>query len=240
MARAFLSPPRGRPATRSPPRWFGGPSPPAAPALGPDSVPPRLLRLSPVIHYGSANDLYGRPSPRQAGRILRIGERDRDHEHHRAHQAELDIVEEIGAVVSLRKSGRAFKGLCPFHSERTPSFYVFPEKATWHCFGCDEFGDIFTFVQKQQGLDFREALQVLAERAGVPLMAARVARTGPTNPRPRPSRASACARLMRPRLSGCTINCSRRLRHSMRALPRFAWGEQREHRHLAPGLRPGW
>ncbi|HET8906020.1 MAG TPA: DNA primase [Ktedonobacterales bacterium] len=81
----------------------------------------------------------------------------------------LDIVEEIGAVVSLKKSGKAYKGLCPFHGERTPSFYVFPDKQDWHCFGCGERGDIITFVQKQQSLDFREALELLAERAGIPL-----------------------------------------------------------------------
>lgn len=81
----------------------------------------------------------------------------------------LDIVEEIGAVVSLKKSGKAFKGLCPFHGERTPSFYVFPDKQDWHCFGCGERGDLITFVQKQQSLDFREALELLAERAGIPL-----------------------------------------------------------------------
>src|SRR5579884_1363710 len=83
----------------------------------------------------------------------------------------LDIVDQIGAVVPLRQSGKAFKGLCPFHGERTPSFYVFPETGTWRCFGCNEGGDLFTFVEKQQGLDFREALLLLAERAGVPLEA---------------------------------------------------------------------
>ncbi len=81
----------------------------------------------------------------------------------------LDILEEIGAVVTLRKSGKAFKGLCPFHGERTPSFYVFPETGTWRCFGCNEGGDIFSFVEKQQGFDFAEALSMLAERAGVTL-----------------------------------------------------------------------
>ncbi len=81
----------------------------------------------------------------------------------------LDIVEEIGAVVPLKKSGKAFKGLCPFHGERTPSFYVFPESGTWRCFGCNEGGDLFTFVEKQQGLDFRDTLAQLAERAGIPL-----------------------------------------------------------------------
>lgn len=81
----------------------------------------------------------------------------------------LDIVEEIGAVVPLKKSGKAFKGLCPFHGERTPSFYVFPETGTWRCFGCNEGGDLFTFIEKQQGLDFRDVLTQLAERAGVSL-----------------------------------------------------------------------
>ena len=63
----------------------------------------------------------------------------------------LDIVEQIGGVVELKKSGKAFKGLCPFHGERTPSFYVFPETGTWRCFGCNEGGDVFTFFEKQQG-----------------------------------------------------------------------------------------
>jgi DNA primase len=81
----------------------------------------------------------------------------------------LDIVEEIGAVVPLKKSGKAYKGLCPFHGERTPSFYVFPETGTWRCFGCNEGGDLFTFIEKQQGIAFREALEQLAEKAGIPL-----------------------------------------------------------------------
>src|SRR5262249_2096741 len=81
----------------------------------------------------------------------------------------LDIVEEIGAVVPLKKSGKAYKGVCPFHSERTPSFYVFPQTGTWRCFGCNEGGDIFTFVEKQQALDFKDVLALLAEKAGVPL-----------------------------------------------------------------------
>src|SRR5437899_2253461 len=82
-------------------------------------------------------------------------------------KTKIDVVEEIGLVVTLQKSGRTFKGLCPFHNERTPSFHVFPEGQTWHCFGCNEGGDVFTFVQKQQGLDFRDALHYLAEKVGV-------------------------------------------------------------------------
>ncbi len=82
-------------------------------------------------------------------------------------KARVDVVEEIGLVVSLQKSGKAFKGACPFHNERTPSFYVFGETQHWYCFGCHESGDIFTFVQKQQGLEFHDALLYLAEKAGV-------------------------------------------------------------------------
>jgi DNA primase len=80
---------------------------------------------------------------------------------------QLDIVKEIGDVVALRRSGKAYKGLCPFHNERTPSFYVFPDTGTWRCFGCNEGGDIFTFVAKHRSLDFSETLSILAEKAGV-------------------------------------------------------------------------
>jgi DNA primase len=82
----------------------------------------------------------------------------------------LDIVEMIQSYVPLKKAGRNYKGLCPFHAEKTPSFVVFPETGTWHCFGaCGTGGDLFTFVMKQENLDFGEALRVLAQRAGVEL-----------------------------------------------------------------------
>lgn len=81
----------------------------------------------------------------------------------------LDIVNEIGAVVALKRAGKAYKGLCPFHNERTPSFYVFPDTKTWRCFGCNKGGDVFSFVTEQQGLDFGETLKLLAEKAGVGL-----------------------------------------------------------------------
>jgi DNA primase len=71
--------------------------------------------------------------------------------------------------VTLKRAGTVFKGLCPFHSEKTPSFIVTPERETWHCFGCGEHGDIFTFLMRRDGLEFREALERLAEKAGVEL-----------------------------------------------------------------------
>lgn len=82
----------------------------------------------------------------------------------------LDIVEVVGAVVPLQKSGRSFRGRCPFHTERTPSFFVFPESQRWHCFGaCATGGDVFSFVMRQQNLSFGEALRLLASQAGVAL-----------------------------------------------------------------------
>jgi DNA primase len=79
----------------------------------------------------------------------------------------LDVVDVIGQTVQLKRAGRTFKGLCPFHNEKSGSFYVWPETGTWRCFGCNEGGDIFSFVQKRDNLDFREALRFLGERAGV-------------------------------------------------------------------------
>ncbi len=82
----------------------------------------------------------------------------------------LDIVEIVSAYVPLKKTGRNFKGLCPFHSEKTPSFVVFPDSQNWHCFGaCGTGGDIFTFIQKRENVDFSEALRILARKAGVEL-----------------------------------------------------------------------
>jgi DNA primase len=95
----------------------------------------------------------------------------------------LDLVDVIGQSVQLKRSGRNFKGLCPFHSEKTPSFYVTPERGTWRCFGCGEGGDVFTFVQRRDNLEFPEALRILAERAGV-----EVGRPAPPDPERRERR----------------------------------------------------
>ncbi|MDO8565804.1 MAG: DNA primase [Candidatus Moranbacteria bacterium] len=84
-------------------------------------------------------------------------------------KARLNIVEFIGSYVRLEKSGAHYKACCPFHQERTPSFMVNEEKAMWHCFGCGKGGDVFAFVMEMEGLEFREALKMLADRAGVEL-----------------------------------------------------------------------
>ena len=75
----------------------------------------------------------------------------------------------MGETVALKRAGSIAKGLCPFHGEKTASFIVTPARETWHCFGCGEHGDIFTFLMRRDGLEFREALERLAERAGVEL-----------------------------------------------------------------------
>ncbi len=82
----------------------------------------------------------------------------------------LDIVEVVSSYLQLDKSGRNYKALCPFHGEKTPSFVVFPESQRWYCFGaCSEGGDIFNFVMKMEGWDFRTTLEELAAQAGVEL-----------------------------------------------------------------------
>ncbi len=84
-------------------------------------------------------------------------------------KARINIVELVGTYVRLEKSGAHYKACCPFHQERSPSFMVNEERNMWHCFGCGKGGDAFAFVMEIEGLDFREALTMLAEKAGVEL-----------------------------------------------------------------------
>jgi len=81
----------------------------------------------------------------------------------------LDIVDVVGGYVSLKKSGRNYKGVCPFHSEKTPSFMVNQELQIFKCFGCGQGGDIFTFVEQMEGLDFGRTLELLADKANIKL-----------------------------------------------------------------------
>ena len=81
----------------------------------------------------------------------------------------VNIIEIIGEVVALTKAGRNYLGLCPFHGEKTPSFNVVEEKQFYHCFGCGKSGDVFKFIEDYRGVSFMDAVQIVADRAGIPL-----------------------------------------------------------------------
>jgi DNA primase len=82
-------------------------------------------------------------------------------------KSKLSVVDVVGETVTLKKAGTTYKGLCPFHGEKTPSFVVTPARENWHCFGCGLGGDIFSFVMQRDGSTFPEALRTLAAKAGV-------------------------------------------------------------------------
>jgi DNA primase len=91
----------------------------------------------------------------------------------------VDVVELISRYTELKRAGSIYKGLCPFHSERTPSFVVFPNSGTWHCFGaCGTGGDVISFVMRKENLDFREAVELLAKQAGIELTGSEEDRSG--------------------------------------------------------------
>lgn len=80
-----------------------------------------------------------------------------------------DLVELVGAVTKVKRSGRSYMAICPFHQEKSPSLSLDPARGLYHCFGCQKGGDVFTFLGETQGLDFNEAVEELARRAGIQL-----------------------------------------------------------------------
>lgn len=92
-------------------------------------------------------------------------------------KSKVDIVSVIGDRIELKKAGRNYKANCPFHGEKTPSFMVSPELQIFKCFGCDESGDVFTFLQKYEGMDFPEALKYLADKVGIKLQRSQFTQT---------------------------------------------------------------
>ena len=107
-----------------------------------------------------------------------ISEEDKE----RVRQA-TDFVQLVGETVELRQRGQEFWGCCPFHGEKTPSFKVNPATGLWHCFGCGEGGDVFSYVQRREGLEFPDAIRYLADRAGIELAEERGAGRGPRKTR---------------------------------------------------------
>jgi DNA primase len=94
----------------------------------------------------------------------------------------IDIVDLVGNYVQLRRQGRGFVALCPWHDDTRPSLQVNPERQSFKCWVCDIGGDVFSFLMKMEGVEFREALEMLAERAGVPLVRARPTAASPGGP----------------------------------------------------------
>lgn len=105
-----------------------------------------------------------------------------DEDKERVRQA-TDFVQLVGETVDLRQRGNEFWGCCPFHSEKSPSFKVNPQTGLWHCFGCSDGGDVFSYVQKRENLEFPDAIRYLADRAGITLSEEKQYTKGPRKKR---------------------------------------------------------
>ncbi len=93
-----------------------------------------------------------------------------------------DLVELVSRSIQLRRQGRNFVGICPWHDDSRPSLQVNPERQSWKCWVCDVGGDVFSFIMKREGVDFPTALRMLAERAGIELSQRRQAKVEPGSP----------------------------------------------------------
>ena len=93
-------------------------------------------------------------------------------------RAATDLVELVQETVELKPRGHEFWGCCPFHGEKTPSFHILPATQVWHCFGCGEGGDAFTYIMKRENLSFPDSIRYLADRAGIEIQETRSARQG--------------------------------------------------------------
>src|SRR3989344_9334780 len=109
-----------------------------------------------MVQKDSQTDAVAHPSTLMEDNIAKIKER-------------VNVVDLVGSYLKLQKSGINYKANCPFHREKTASFYVSPERQIWHCFGCGVGGSIFDFVIQTESVDFSEALRILARKAGIEL-----------------------------------------------------------------------
>ncbi len=125
-------------------------------------------------------------------------------------KSKLPVIEVIGETVLLKRAGSAYKGLCPFHGEKTPSFVVTPDRETWHCFGCGQGGDIFTFLMQRDGSTSERRSRGSPNGPGLSSRSERLRRIGTGDACAKPSRprsggiARCWSRLARPRWPGPT------------------------------------
>ena len=140
-----------------------------------------------------------------------------------------NILQVVQEYVPLKRAGTSYKGLCPFHSEKTPSFNVMPEKGFFHCFGCQVGGDVFKFLELHEKVGFQDAVRMLAQKFGVAIPEEREHRRQPAGCRPARSAAQDARdrRALLPRAAG---------RRRRRACPAAAEGARR----LAAHHRAAW